>query len=78
MDAWGARRAMGQDASVHSDPEIEAMAKIWIEEHWGLEWPDGVSPEALVSVRTLMARLRDVLDAARTNDGQSAGQWVDD
>ena len=64
----GTGRAMGQDASGKSDPEAEAMAKVWIEEHWGLEWPDGVAPEAVAGVLRLMARLRDALDGARSRD----------
>jgi hypothetical protein len=48
------------------DPEIEVMATVWVEEHWGAtSWPDGVDPLLREVVRDLMASIRQALDRVR-------------
>ena len=42
--------------AVETDPEIEAMARIWIEQHWGLRWPEDVADDARPEVRRLRGR----------------------
>lgn len=48
------------------DPEIEVMATVWVEEHWGVSsWPDGVDPILHEVVRDLMVSIRRALDRVR-------------
>lgn len=47
------------------DPEIEAMARVWIESHWGMRWPQEVAEEMRPEVRRLVGALRDALDDVR-------------
>jgi len=28
---------------MEADAEIDAMARVWIEQHWGLSWPEEVA-----------------------------------
>jgi hypothetical protein len=57
---------------VEADPEIEAMARIWIEQHWGLRWPEDVADDARPEVRRLMEALRTALDDARLRSRAAA------
>jgi hypothetical protein len=57
---------------VEADPEIEAMARIWIEQHWGLRWPEDVADDARPEVRRLMEALRAALDDARLRSRTAA------
>jgi hypothetical protein len=50
---------------VEADPEIEAMARVWIQEHWGMRWPEDVAAEVQPEVRRLIAALRRALDDVR-------------
>jgi hypothetical protein len=50
---------------LQADPEIEAMARVWIQEHWGMRWPDDVADEMRPEVRRLVAALRRALDDVR-------------
>lgn len=50
---------------VQSDPEIEAMARVWIQEHWGMRWPEDVADEMQPEVRRLVSALRKALDDVR-------------
>ena len=62
---------MCDDSSEQGLREIDAMAKVWIEEHWGLEWPGGLDPDARPRVLTLMGRLREALQDVRMGEGQT-------
>jgi hypothetical protein len=58
------RPARAEDLSL--DPEIEVMATVWVEEHWGVpSWPDGVDPILREVVRNQMASIRRALDRVR-------------
>jgi hypothetical protein len=50
---------------IESDPEIEAMARVWIQEHWGMRWPEDVADEMQPEVRRLVSALRKALDDVR-------------
>jgi hypothetical protein len=63
---------MFDNSSDQGSREIDAMAKVWIEEHWGLEWPGGLDPDTRPQVLTLMRRLREALHEVRTGDRQPA------
>ena len=64
---------MFDNSSDQGSREIDAMAKVWIEQHWGLEWPGGLDPDTRPQVLTLMGRLREALQEVRTANHHSAG-----